>query len=71
VAVRQGGRLIQKKELGIPAWRHDLTVSPAEFQPTGDPAAHLPVAHNRTPIVVQNATVAHQRAASRYGNDFA
>jgi hypothetical protein len=44
VTIGERSCLVQEEQLGVRAGCHDIPVAAAKLQPTGDPAAYLPVA---------------------------
>jgi hypothetical protein len=71
VAGCDGRRLVQKEELGVRAGCHHLSLPATKLQAAGDPAAYLPVTHDPSLGIVQNAAVAHQCAARWHRDNFA
>src|SRR5258706_1878530 len=64
-------RLVKEEQLGIRVGTHELASAPAKRGAAGDPAPDLPGAHKASGVVVQDATIAHQEASLREGDDLA
>jgi hypothetical protein len=64
-------RLVEEEKLGIRMRPQHLTPTPAKRCATGDPAPHLPGAHKVSSVIVQYASIAHQRATLWYSHDLA
>jgi hypothetical protein len=64
-------RLVEKEQLGPRVGLHYRTPPPVKGGATGDPAADLPGPHNALGVVVQDASIAHQQATLRKGDDLA
>jgi hypothetical protein len=72
VASGERGRFVEEEQLGIAPRRHHLPAAVLEAQPATDPTAVPPARRAEPPAgVMQDAAVAHQRAAGRIGDDVA
>lgn len=72
VAGRQGDGLVREEELGVIPRRHQLTPPPLEAQRARDPGLMSPAGRTQlVPVIMQDAAIAHQRAAGWMGADFA
>ena len=67
----QGRRFVEEEQFGVVAGRHDLTLPPLELQHADDPPLQLPRPPDAALGVVQDATVAHEGAPLRGGDDVA
>ena len=59
----QRSSLIEKEQRGVVAGRHRFARAALEVEHADDPASALILAHGVIMLVVQAATIAHQRAA--------
>jgi hypothetical protein len=67
---RERGWLIEKKELGVLARGHQLSLASVEFELAIDPAFFgAPLTHELFVIVVQLAPIPHQRPVLRRRDD--
>lgn len=53
---------VEEKQLGVTVWLQDSATSTPKLQSAGNPATHLPVAHDVPLRAVQDAAIAHQRS---------
>jgi hypothetical protein len=68
---RERGWLIEKKELGVLARGHQLSLAPVKFELAIDPAFFgAPLTHELFVIVVQFAPIPHQRPVLRRRDNF-
>ena len=57
------GRLVQKEETGVAAWRHRLAPASPELEPAGDPPAAVMVTAYTAVVVVQPSAVAEDETS--------
>jgi hypothetical protein len=62
-------RLVEEEELRPRVGLQQLAMASAKRRAAGDPAPYLPGAHDAPGIIMQDATVAHQRATLWDGDD--
>jgi len=66
---RKRGRFVQEEELRPRVRLHQLPAPPWHVEPARDPAPHLPRTNDTARVVVQNSTVAGEKAATRQRRD--
>jgi hypothetical protein len=64
VTCRECSRLVEEKELSIRVWPHDDAADLTEFRQARDPPSHLRVSNDVPVIVVQDAAISQQKAAT-------
>jgi hypothetical protein len=70
VAGSERCRFVEKEQFGVAARRHDRPPATLEAELAADPGAVPPARYAKlSVIVVQNAAVAHERAARRVRDD--
>ena len=64
-------RLVEEEELRPRVGLQQLAVASTKRRAAGDPAPHLPGAHDAPGVVMQDASIAHERATLSYSNNLA
>ena len=59
----QRRRLVEKEQLGVPAWLHNHSMPVAKGGTARDPAPDLPGPNDRAVVVMQDAAITHDESA--------